>query len=137
MKPLKALISKSTIHRAHTDNMTEIKNFSYKDVITPGNVLLIYSRSHNTHHAIVVDNECAKQFVTSKYQKLALTLNTGSQVTYWALDSLDDNAFQKFNYGIARIDKVFKTNIDIRNIKSIKDLEKLYKEYNLIKIKAQ
>lgn len=134
MKPLKALISKNTIHRAHTGNMYEIKNFTYKDIITPGNILMLHGGTFNTHHAIVVDNKCGRQFFKDfTHQSIpALTLNIDSKITYWGLDKLDKDDFKNL-YGTV-IYKVFKTNIDIKNIKSVKDLEKLYTEYNLIKL---
>lgn len=134
MRPLKALISKNTLNRAHSGNvLSEIKNFTYEDVITPGNILLVHGGNYNTHHAIVVDDKCASQFIQHlRFLRLGLTLNTKSEVTYWELDTLDDDNFT-FNNGTV-IYKVFKTNIDIKNIKSVKDLEKLYTKYNLIKL---
>ena len=137
MRQLKALISKNTIHRAHIGNMIEIKNFTYKDVITPGNILILHGGGYNTHHTIVVDNKCGSQFISHlRSLRLGLTLNTKSEVTYWALNELDGDNFKTFYNGTV-IYRVFKTNIDIRNIKTVKDLEKLYTEYNLIKLTKQ
>ena len=53
MRPLKALISKNTLHRAHTGKL-KIENPKYTDLLIPGNIVEIESNG-KLHHGIVMN----------------------------------------------------------------------------------
>ena len=138
MKPLKALISKNTLHRAHTNTLVEIDNFTYNDAITPGNILLIEGGRYDIHHAIVVNLECAHRLnLPINCKHMAATLNVVDDlVGFWDLDDNIDGNFPNFRYG-AKIIKMYSTNIDVSKITTQADVKKLFDNYKLKRIKVK
>ena len=134
MKPLKALISKSTLNRAHSGNvLTEIKNFNYEDTMTPGNIILISGKDCPTHHGIVLSEKQTKKI--QNFSDISInTLNKNGSITYWATDVLNyKNTFPKLSsYNDVYIVAVYKATQDTKNISDEADIINIYKKYNLI-----
>lgn len=134
MRPLKALISKSTIHRAHTDVLVEIENFTYEDVITPGNVVLISDDDdyYPDHHGIVFNrNQCHKFFQINE-QHTICTLNKYDTITRWNTRNLKET-FPSISDDV-RILKVYRKTKYTEDIDTLHDIQNVYKKYNLLTI---
>lgn len=133
MRPLKALISKNTIHRAHTDVLVEIENFTYNDVITPGNVVLISDDNYyHDHHGIVLSrNQCYKFFQINE-QHTILTLNEYGTITRWNTRNLE-KIFPSISDDV-RILKVYRKTKYTEDIDTLQDIQNVYKKYNLLTI---
>jgi len=141
MRPLKALISKNTIHRAHTDDvLTEIENFTYEDAITPGNVVLISGNGYlisyggyHEHHGIVLSNvQSYELFNEIDVPHTICTLNKYRKITRW--DSLKLKETFPFLNDDVQILKVYRKTKYTENIDTIKDIQNVYKKYNLLPI---
>ena len=125
-----AFINKNNLHKVSIKgSMREIKNFTAKDAITPGNIVLITGGEYCTHHGIVVDDKCAKRF--HKYAKYPVfTLRPSGTLTFWNTDLVD---FPFIASG-TKIINMFHSDINVDKIDTIQDLEKIYDDYKLIRI---
>ena len=134
MRPLKALISKNTIHRAHTDVLVEINNFTYNDAITPGNVVLISDDDnyYHEHHGIVLNREQCYEFFKIKEQQTICTLNEYGTLTRWNTGYLKET-FPSLSDDV-RIIKVYRKTKYTEDIDTLHDIQNAYKKYNLLTI---
>jgi len=134
MKPLKALISKKTIHRAHIDStLTEIKNFTYKDATTSGNVVLISSNAYyKNHHGIVLNSNQCHEFFQIDDQHTICTLNDYGTITRWNTSNLKETF--PFLSNDEKILKVYKKTKYTEDIDTLQDIQNAYKKYNLLPI---
>ena len=132
MRPLKALISKNTIHRAHTGKL-KIENPKYTDLLIPGNIVEIESNG-KLHHGIVMNTHD----YNLKFNKRAsttfviVTLNYDTEyVSNWDCHYFK-KSFPNANDSATVIKNIYDSSIDISKIKDVKDIVKLYKEFDLI-----
>ena len=144
MKPLKALISKSTLNRAHVgDKLKEIKNFSYEDLLKEGNIILVYTDNRRSkynysreQYYISFGNKIRPSFIdniVASVYNLGLSYDTNYNTDTSINFSLFKEEFPK--YDNEKILAVYSTNINVEEIKNIKDLKNIFKEYKLEPVK--
>jgi len=125
------LISKSTIHRAHIGK-SKIKNPKYTDLLIPGNIVEIESIG-KLHHGIVM----SAHDYNLKFDKRAdttfviVTINNDEYISNWDCHYFK-NYFPNGNNSKVVIKNIYNSSINISKIKDVKDIVKLYKEFDLI-----
>ena len=133
MKPLKALISKNTIHRAHTDVLVEINNFTYEDAITPGNIVLLKSADYDDHHGIILNEDQTSKLVHYPIPGICIAVLCSNDVSFWNISKPEQFPYVG-KYMNAMIVKVYEGTYFAKRIKSKQDIINIYKKYKLIPI---
>lgn len=136
MKELKAFINKDNLHKVSNKRvMREIKNFTVKDAITPGNIVLIKNSDYRApHHGIVFPGnwDQIRKFFTKKsiHGQIIITVRDENAISYWESSYFEKN-FPKGESKVSEVLSVYSTNIDVSKLKTVKDCYDIYKEYNL------
>ena len=136
MRQLKAFITKDNLHKVSTKGvMREIKNFTYEDICTPGNIVLIKNSDYRApHHGIVFPGnwDQIRKFFTKRSinGQIIITVHDENSISYWESRYFEKNFPNGENKG-CEVLNVYSTNIDVSKIKTAKDCYDIYKEYNL------
>lgn len=131
MKILKeALIGKKSIDKFER-GLVPIKNFSYKDLLVPGNIIFIDS-NFGLHHGIVLSIEQSHNIFFIN-EIAILTCNEHGNLTYWVPTAFKNN-FPTDKEEDTKIVNIYKGPNTSKCTNST-DFKKLYELYNLRYIK--
>lgn len=127
MKILKeALIGKKSIDKFESW-LSPIKNFSYDDLLVPGNIVFMDS-DFGRHHGIVISKEQSSDIFFIN-QILILTCSVNGNTTYWKPSIFKDD-FPIYKQSNAKILNIYK-GPNISKFTNSNDFKELYKLYNL------
>lgn len=141
MRPLKALISKSTLNRAHvSDRPKEITNFSYEDLLNSGNIVRIVSEKYEFDTIVVNAKDANSAFkkiidldiLDSGADLVSIRkLKSGGTYIFTYNSDFYFKNFPNSNTKITKIQKVYSSKIDVSNIHTVEDFIKIFEKYNL------
>lgn len=143
MRPLKALISKRTINRAHvSDNPKEITNFSYEDLLNSGNIVRIVSEKYEFDTIVVNAKDANSAFkkiididIDSFKSEVDLVsirkLKSGGNYIFTYSSDFYFKNFPNSNTKITKIQKVYSSKINVSDIYTVEDFIKIFEKYNL------
>lgn len=138
MRPLKALISKSTINRAHvSDSPKEIKNFSYEDLLNSGNIIRAFMNDYYKFDLIVIKKENVNplfKWILEGSDVISIgvrKLRSGWNAIFSIYPETWKRNFPISDTGVTKIQKVYSSNIDVSKIDSVDTFVKIFYEYNL------
>ena len=133
MRPLKALISKSTINRAHTGITLKnyIQNPKYEDAIKYGNVILI-SDENILRVYIASNRESLPKEFQEKISKNCDIVFIKYDINKYGFSYWDATSFEKKfpynkNWDEVKIEKIWNSEVDLKTIKP-KNFRALYDE---------
>ena len=133
MRPLKALISKNTIHRAHAPFSIEdfIKDPNFND-LKAGNIVYTLDGEIPKMYIVANAKDLPEMFdnisIRNRYVKLILLryATTALGYTYWDADSFKEKFPYNKNWDEVKIEKIWNSEVDLKTIKSKDDFKALY-----------
>jgi len=134
MRPLKALISKSTINRAHTGIILKnyIQNPKYEDAIKPGNVIIISDEKILRLYIVSNRESLPKEFqkeISEGRDIVFIKYDTNKYgFSYWNAASFEKKFPYHRHWDDTKIEKVLISNVDFKTIKSKEDFKVIYDE---------